>query len=260
MGCSLGDASTIGAVGVGKLLLAFGGGMVSFLSPCVLPLVPGYLSLMSGVSLAELGSPSGANVRRLLRSTLLFVLGFTVVFTALGATASALGHLLLEHKRVLEQVAGALVIGMGLFLAGVVAPGFLQRERRFHVLPERLGVFAPPLMGMAFAFGWTPCIGPSLAAVLALATNEHTLGRGVLLLVVYSLGLGVPFVAAGLAFGRLTSLFAWVKRHFRALNVTSGMVLATMGVLLLTGRITRISSFLIDAMDRIGLDWLSRVG
>jgi cytochrome c-type biogenesis protein len=245
---------------LGKLVLAFAGGMVSFLSPCVLPLVPGYLSLMSGVSLAELGSPSGADMRRLARSTVLFVLGFTVVFTALGATASALGQVLLDHRRALEQVAGVLVIAMGVFLAGVVAPGFLQRERRFHVLPEQLGVFAPPLMGMAFAFGWTPCIGPSLAAVLALATDEHTLGRGVLLLAVYSLGLGVPFIAAGLAFGRLTTLFAWVKRHFRALNVASGAVLALVGVLLLTGRLTLLSTNLIDLMDRIGLDWFSRVG
>ena len=245
---------------MGTLLLAFGGGMVSFLSPCVLPLVPGYLSLMSGVSLAELGTPSGADQRRLLRSTLLFVAGFTVVFVALGASASALGQLLLEHKRVLEQVAGVLVIAMGLFLAGVIAPGLLQRERRFQVLPSQLGAYAPPVMGMAFAFGWTPCIGPSLAAVLALATNEDTLARGVGLLFAYSLGLGVPFVAAGLAFGRLTGVFAWVRRHFRALNVVSGVVLASVGVLLLTGRMGRVSTFLIEAMDDLGLDWLSRIG
>ena len=245
---------------MGKFLLAFGGGMVSFLSPCVLPLVPGYLSLMSGVSLADLSSPTGVDQRRLLRSTLLFVAGFTVVFVALGASASALGQLLLEHKRILEQIAGALVIAMGLFLAGVVAPGFLQRERRFQVLPSRLGAFAPPVMGMAFAFGWTPCIGPSLAAVLALATNEDTLARGVLLLAVYSLGLGVPFVVTGLAFGRLSSVFAWIKRHYRALNLASGAVLAAVGFLLLTGRMGRVSAFLIDAMDQVGLDWLSNIG
>jgi cytochrome c-type biogenesis protein len=246
--------------GVGTLLLAFGGGMVSFLSPCVLPLVPGYLSLMSGVGLAELATPTGADQRRILRSTLLFVAGFTLVFTALGASASALGQVLLEHKRTLEQVAGVLVIAMGLFLAGVVAPGLLQRERRFQVLPSKLGSFAPPVMGMAFAFGWTPCIGPSLAAVLALATNEDTLVRGVGLLIAYSVGLGVPFIATGLAFGRLTAVFAWVKRHFRLLNVVSGTILAGVGVLLLTGRMGRVSSFLIDAMDRVGLDWLSSIG
>ena len=234
--------------------------MVSFLSPCVLPLVPGYLSLMSGVRLAELERPTPGDTRRLIRSTLLFVAGFTVVFTALGASASALGQVLLENKRLLEQVAGALVIAMGLFLAGVIAPGFLQRERRFEVLPSKLGAFAPPVMGMAFAFGWTPCIGPSLAAVLALATNETTLSRGVLLLVAYSLGLGVPFVAAGVAFGRLTRVFAWVRRHFRVLNGVSGAVLATVGVLLLTGRMGQVSSFLIRVMDSAGLGWLTSVG
>lgn len=245
---------------MGSFLLAFGGGMVSFLSPCVLPLVPGYLSLMSGVSLSELDTPSPPDQWRLLRSTLLFVAGFTVVFVALGASASALGQLLLENKRLLEQIAGVTVVAMGLFLAGVVAPGFLQRERRFEVLPSKLGAFAPPVMGMAFAFGWTPCIGPSLATVLALATNEDTLARGVALLFVYSLGLGVPFVAAGLAFGRLTQVFAWVKRHFRALNVASGAVLASVGFLLLTGRMGRVASFMIDVMDRAGLDWLSSIG
>ena len=247
---------------LGSLALAFGGGMVSFLSPCVLPLVPGYLSLMSGVGMADLENPSAGDLGRLLRSTLLFVAGFTVVFTALGATASALGQLLVDNQRLLERIAGISIIVMGLFLAGVVAPGFLQRERRFdfHGVTDRLGTFAPPVMGMAFAFGWTPCIGPSLAAVLGFAANEDTLARGVLLLFAYSIGLGVPFVAAGLAFGRLTSLFAWVKRHFRALNVLSGAVLASLGVLLLTGRLGRVSNVLIDVMDRAGLDWLSRIG
>ncbi|HEX7166194.1 MAG TPA: cytochrome c biogenesis protein CcdA [Acidimicrobiales bacterium] len=245
---------------IGSLALAFGGGMVSFLSPCVLPLVPGYLSLMSGVGMSDLAAPSAGDVRRLLRSTLLFVAGFTLVFTALGATASALGQLLADHQRLLERIAGLSIIVMGLFLAGVVAPGFLQRERRFQVIPDRLGTLAPPVMGMAFAFGWTPCIGPSLAAVLGFAANEDTLARGVLLLFAYSIGLGVPFVAAGLAFGRLTSVFAWVRRHFRILNVASGAVLASLGFLLLTGRLGRVSNFLIDAMDRAGLDWLSRVG
>src|SRR5688500_8004855 len=187
--------------------------MLSFFSPCVLPLVPAYLSLMSGVSVTQLATPTGADTRRLVRSTLLFVLGFTIVFVALGATASALGQSLLEHKRELERVAGAVIIVMGIVLAGVVAPGVLQRERRFHVLPEKLGAFAPPIMGMAFAFGWTPCIGPILSVVLATASTTETLGRGILLLTVSSLGLGVPFVAAGVVFGRLAFVFAWFKRH-----------------------------------------------
>ncbi len=241
------------------MLLAFGGGMLSFLSPCVLPLVPGYLSLMSGVSTTQLSAARGAETRALVRSTLLFVAGFTVVFVALGAGASTVGQALLRHHQVLTKAAGLVVIVMGLFLAGVIAPGLLQRERRFHVLPESLGVFAPPLMGMAFAFGWTPCIGPILSVVLAAAATSSTLGRGIVLLVSYSLGLGVPFVAAGVAFGRLASVFGWVKRHFRAINATSGTVLVLFGVLLFTNRLGRVSSALISLLESVHLGRLANI-
>jgi len=244
---------------VGGFLLAFAGGMVSFLSPCVLPLVPGYLSLMSGVSATELSSVRGTDTRRLLRSTLLFVAGFTMVFTALFAGASAVGQLLLRHQLWLNQLAGVLVITMGLFLAGVIAPGFLQRERRLNVLPDRLGVFAPPIMGMAFAFGWTPCIGPILSVVLATAATQETLGRGIGLLVAYSLGLGVPFVAAGVAFGRLAGVFGWVKGHFRLLNVVSGTFLVLFGVMLFTNKLGLISGSLIRLMEAAGLDRLANI-
>jgi cytochrome c-type biogenesis protein len=240
-------------------LLAFTGGMLSFLSPCVLPLVPGYLSLMSGVSATQLSTARGADVRALLRSTLLFVAGFTLVFTLLGAGASAIGQTLLRHQQGLNQVAGVAVMVMGLFLAGLIAPGFLQRERRFHVLPDALGIYAPPLMGMAFAFGWTPCIGPILSVVLAAAAAQSSLGRGIGLLIAYSLGLGVPFVAAGVGFGRLTGTFAWVKRHFRALNLISGGFLVFFGFLLFTNRLSELSAVLVRFMERVGLDRLSNV-
>ena len=243
----------------GDVLLAFAGGMLSFLSPCVLPLVPGYLSLMSGVSATQIATASGAEVRALFRSTLLFVAGFTVVFVALGAGASAVGQALLRHQQVLGRAAGAVVVVMGLFLAGVIAPGLLQRERRFHVLPDRLGVFAPPLMGMAFAFGWTPCIGPILSVVLAAAATTSTLAKGIVLLVAYSLGLGVPFVAAGVAFGRLASVFGWVKRHFRAINATAGTVLVLFGVLLFTDRLGRVSSALISFLEAVHLGRLANI-
>jgi len=244
---------------VGRLLLSFAGGMLSFFSPCVLPLVPAYLSLMSGVGVTQLATPTGADTRRLVRSTLLFVLGFTIVFVALGATASALGQSLLEHKRELERVAGAVIMVMGIVLAGVVAPGVLQRERRFHVLPDKLGAFAPPIMGMAFAFGWTPCIGPILSVVLATASTSETLGRGILLLAVYSLGLGVPFVAAGVAFGRLAFVFGWVKRHFRAINLVAGALLVAFGLLLFTNNLSRLSIAILEALDAVGLDFLTRI-
>ena len=234
-------------------VVAFGGGMLSFLSPCVLPLVPGYLSLMSGVTASELAEPTAAVQRRVLRATLLFVAGFTLVFTFLFAGASAIGQTLIDHQRGLNQIAGVVTIVMGLLIAGPVAPAALQRERRFHVSPSRLGAFAPPAMGMAFAFGWTPCIGPILAAVLPLAATTGTLGRGMGMLVAYSLGLGVPFVAAGLALGRLEGAFSWVKRHFRVINLVSGLLLAAFGVLLLTSNVTWLSGWFSDRMRDVPL-------
>jgi cytochrome c-type biogenesis protein len=230
--------------------------MLSFLSPCVLPLVPGYLSLMSGVSVTDLSTARGDDTRRLLRATLLFVAGFTLVFTLLGAGASAIGQVLLRHQQGLNQVAGIVTIAMGLFIAGVLVPGAMQRERRFQVLPESLGVLAPPLMGMAFAFGWTPCIGPILSVVLSTAATQSTLGRGILLLVAYSLGLGVPFVAAGVALGRLTGVFGWVKRHFRVLNLVAGSFLVGFGLLLLTNNLGEVSGAIGRFLDAIGLDRL----
>lgn len=242
-----------------QYVAAFGGGMLSFLSPCVLPLVPGYLSLMSGVSTSQLAVADRTDTRALLRSTLLFVAGFTLVFTALGAGASAVGQLLVRNQRTLNVVAGVVVILMGVFLAGFVTPRFLERERRFAVSPSRLGAWAPPVMGMAFAFGWTPCIGPVLGTVLSAAATTDTLGRGIALLVAYSLGLGVPFVAAGLAFGRLTGVFSWVKRHFRLINLVAGSFLVAFGVLLVTNRVGRFAAELVELMDRLGLDPLTRI-
>jgi cytochrome c-type biogenesis protein len=238
-------------------VVAFAAGALSFLSPCVLPLVPGYLSLMSGVGTTQLATQTRTDQRRLLRSTLLFVAGFTVVFVALGATASTIYSVLNAHQRVMNQVGGIVIIVMGLFLAGFVSPRLLQQERRFHVSPSRLGTFAPPVMGMAFALGWTPCIGPALGAVLVLAGAQGTLGRGITMLLAYSLGLGVPFVLAGVAFGRLTTVFAWVRRHFRVINVVSGLVLAAFGLVLLTNNVSWLSGVIGGWLRAIGLDRLT---
>jgi cytochrome c-type biogenesis protein len=237
---------------------AFGAGLLSFISPCVLPLVPGYLSLMSGLSGEELAEARGVEQRRVLRSTLLFVAGFSVVFVALGASASAVGELLNDHKRGLNQVTGVIVIVMGLFLAGVASPRLLQAEKRFHVSPRRLGPYAAPVMGMAFAFGWTPCLGPVLAGVLTLASNESSVGKGAALLLIYSAGLGVPFVASGLGLARLQSTFKWIRQHYRVINLVSGALLVGFGVLLFTNRLTRIASELVRFFDDHGLDWLLR--
>jgi len=238
---------------------AFAGGMLSFLSPCVLPLVPGYLSLVSGLSAAELSEGHRSNVRRVVVSTLLFVAGFTAVFVALGATASGLGETLRNHQRALEQVAGVLVMAMGVFLAGFVSPRFLMVERRLHVSPSEVGAWAPPVMGAAFAFGWTPCIGPILAGVLGLAEHEATLTRGVVLLSAYSLGLGVPFVVTGVAFERMTGVFSWVKRHFRIINVVAGLALIAFGALLFTHHLSRVSAWFTDALRFLHLEALTKI-
>ena len=238
-----------------NVLVAFGAGILSFFSPCVLPLVPGYLSLMSGLSASDLEG----NRVRVLRATLLFVAGFSVVFVALGAAASGIGKTLLDHQQGLNQIAGVVVIVMGFVIAGLLTPAMLQRERRLQVSPSALGGWAPPVMGMAFAFGWSPCIGPVLAGVLSLASLESTMWRGVVLLAAYSLGLGVPFIASGLAFARLSGVFGWVKRHFRVINVVAGSLLVAFGVLLLLNRVFWLSLIIQRAMDRLGLDFLSRI-
>lgn len=232
---------------------AFGAGVISFLSPCVLPLVPGYLAMMSGLTGEQLAEPSAADQRRLVRTTLLFVAGFSTVFVALGASASAVGTFLFDHKLLFNRVAGLVVIVMGLFLAGVASPRLLEAEKRFHVSPRRLGPYAAPVMGMAFAFGWTPCLGPILAALLVLASHQGTVAKGAALLLVYSLGLGVPFVASGLALSRLETAFKWVKRHYRVINGVAGGILVLFGVLLFTNRLTYIASDLVNFMDAHGL-------
>ncbi len=240
-------------------VVAFGAGIISFLSPCVLPLVPSYLSMMSGVSTADLAVASRPDQRRLLRSTLLFVAGFTLVFALLEATASGLGRALQAHERLLDEIAGVVIIVAGLAFAGLLRPAWLMRERRWHVAPSRLGLYAAPVMGMAFAFGWTPCIGPALAAVLGLASDTHTLGRGEAMLVAYSLGLGLPFVLAGVAFGRVTPLLRFVRRHLRVINLVSGLLLATLGVLLLTDNLHVLSTWASDLLNAIGLGRLRTV-
>lgn len=238
-------------------LAAFLAGGLSFLSPCVLPLVPGYLSLVSGFGRAELGSSELAVRRRVLVAAALFVLGFSVVFIALGAAASSLGAAIGPHRRTFAGVAGVFIIAMGLVLLGAISPGALMRERRFHVSPARLGPYAAPVMGMAFAFGWTPCIGPVLASVLTLAAGRDTLDQGVVLLTAYSAGLGVPFLILGAAFGRLGGAWERMRRHARVIDVVSGVVLIGFGVLLLTSQMGSASSLVARLWRAIGIDRLT---
>lgn len=228
-----------------NIIAAFVFGALSFLSPCVLPLLPGYLSMMSGYSAADLAEGK-ASTRRMLRVTALFVLGFTLVFVALGATATGIGKSLLRNQDTITTWAGWLVVAFGVFIAvsAIWNPRLLMpfaRERRLEVRPSQLGVWAPPVMGVAFGFGWTPCIGPTLAAILTVAGTQDTVAEGMFLLFVYSMGLGVPFVLAGLGMTKAYGSFAWFKRHFTAITVTSGVLLAFFGILMVTGKLVELN-------------------
>jgi len=293
------------------LLVAFGAGMLSFLSPCVLPLVPAYLSMVSGLTAAELSAlgndavaapafvpvaaavavarpvtvgggqpaagladlaavaPAGPDPDmlrrqrgRLLRGILAFIAGFTVVFTILGATASSIGRLFLTHQQALEVVSGVLIVLFGAVLVamalGVTLPMALAGEKRFIVRPSVLGAWAPPVMGMAFAFAWTPCIGPVLGSVLALAAgNGGSATGGIALLLAYSIGLGVPFLLSGLAFGRMTDLLARVKGRLRIVDLVGGTILIAFGLLLLTHNVGIVSAHISTWLRDLHLNRLS---
>ncbi|MGC0423234.1 cytochrome c-type biogenesis protein [Embleya sp. AB8] len=204
-------------------------GLISFFSPCVLPLVPGYVSYVTGVSGADL---KDARRGRLFLGTLLFVLGFTAVFVSMGAAFGYLGNTLLEHQATITKVFGAITVLLGLSFMGVL-PG-MQREFRVHKKPA-IGLVGAPLLGMVFGLGWTPCIGPTLTAVLNLSANEASANRGALLTVAYCLGLGVPFLVTALAFRKALGAFGWVKKHYVWVMRLGGGMLVLLGVLMLTG-------------------------
>ena len=243
-------------------LAAFAGGLVSFLSPCVLPIVPGYLSLVTGLDVAELRDEPERHTAKIVRDTSLFIAGFSVVFIALGLSATALGQALFRNQSLLTRVSGVVLLTMALFLLGslVLKAPWLYQEKRFQPNPSRLGPVAAPVAGMAFGFGWTPCIGPVLASVLAVAASQDQAWRGGTLLAVYSLGLGIPFLATGLAFGRLAGTFQWVKRHFTGLILASSLSLAFFGLLLSFDRLTWVTSRLTETMEAMGLGRLVTLG
>jgi cytochrome c-type biogenesis protein len=242
-----------------NLVIAFAAGLLGFFSPCIVPLIPGYLSFVSGVSLADMGSVPGgaagppgggapAPVARILGATLIFVLGFAAVFTTLGASASLIGAFVVTNREWLGRIAGVVVILFGFALLGVIRiPGW-NRERRLQITERPAGLLGPFLVGTAFGFAWTPCVGPILGAILTLAATTQRAGDGALLLFVYSLGLGLPFLATALllrtAFGALHVLV----RHAHAIEMASGMFLVVMGAALLFDWVFRLNAWILHVV------------
>lgn len=237
-----------------SLPVAFAAGLVSFLSPCVLPLIPAYLSFMTGLTTAELSEDSRP-IGRVLIPALLFVLGFTIVFVGLGASASLLGQFLVQYRAVAEKIAGLLVFAFGVLMLGIVKVPWLYGEARVDMNRARsFGRGAALVMGMAFAAGWTPCVGPILGSILALASQSRSASQGALLLVAYSAGLGVPFVAVALLFGRARPVLRWMSKHALTLNRVAGGILIVLGVLMFFGRLGLLTNALAPILSSVGIE------
>jgi cytochrome c-type biogenesis protein len=228
------------------LLAAFAAGFLSFVSPCVLPLIPGYISFVSGVSVDEMRGEATTSASRaqVFLASLAFVIGFSLVFVALGASATVIGKFLFAKLPLLSRIAGVLLIIFGLHTMGAFRLAFLEQEKRVHAQRKPAGALGALLVGIAFAFGWTPCIGPILGGILAIAGSKNTIGEGVLLLAVYSMGLGIPFLLTSLAIDRFLGAAKRIRRHYHAIEVTSGALLIAIGVLILTGQLTIIVRYL----------------
>ncbi len=228
------------------ILTAFVFGVLSFISPCVLPIVPGYLSFISGVSFEEMqNSESRPKIRkRIAITSIFFIAGFSLVFIGLGASATAVGQFLREQLNLISKIAGAIIIIFGLHMIGVFKIPFLNYEKRIHSEGKPLGLFGAFVVGLAFAFGWTPCIGPILAAILAIASQQETVGQGIILLASYSLGLGIPFFVTGLSITVFYNVFNKLKKHLHKVEVVGGVLLVIVGILIMTNYLTIISGYL----------------
>lgn len=242
-------------------VVAFGGGVASFVSPCVLPVVPAYLSVVTGVDLTD-AEVTNRQLAHVARETSLFILGFGAVFVALGVTATALGAAAVRNRVELARISGVVIIAMALVVLGAAVaqlPVF-SREMRWHPRLDRFGPLAAPIAGAAFGFGWSPCIGPVLSSVLVLAGGERGIGNGAFLLATYAVGLGVPFMIVGLGFGRLSGALKLLRRHLRSLNIFAGLVLGAFGVLLVMNDLSVITVFLERVLRDLGLGALVTAG
>jgi cytochrome c-type biogenesis protein len=240
-----------------SLVLAFAAGTVSFVSPCCLPLVPGYLATVCGAAPSE---PSPARVdRRVLGRSLLFVATFSAIFILFGLGATAIGSLLLDNKLLLNRIAGGAIIAMGLLFVASVFVVRLNREFRPHALIERAGRGGPVVAGAAFALAWTPCVGPTLGAILGLAATSNGTAKGALLLGVYSAGLALPFLFSAVAFNAATRAFGLFKRHYAGIQVASGVVLIAIGYLVVTGELFRLNIEVQQFLDNFDLNFFQKV-
>ena len=228
------------------LITSFIAGFLSFISPCVLPLIPGYISFISGLTLEEMqGTAASATSRsRVLVASIAFVLGFTVVFVAAGASATALGRFLYEHAPIVEKIAGTLLVVFGLHMMGVFRIRLLESDKRLHTQKKPAGPLGAFLVGTAFAFAWTPCIGPILGGILAMASSRNSVGEGMQMLAAYSLGLGVPFLLTSVAINQFFSAAAKIRRHYRLIELISGGLLIVVGLLIFFDQFTLIVRYL----------------
>lgn len=234
---------------------AFAVGFVSFISPCVLPLVPGYLSAISGVSLEEIRGDERP-LGKILGPAIIFCLSFTVMFVALGMSATGIGSTLHDHQTTLNRIAGWLIVVLGVFFVLTLFVPRFNREWRPEALITRAGAGGPVIAGLAFAVAWTPCVGPTLASILAAASTSDTVGKGGLLLACYSLGLAIPFLVTAVAFDRATSAFRWLRDRHVIVTAVSGAILVAMGVLILSGELTVLNSKAQEWLSNVGLDFI----
>lgn len=233
------------------MFVALLAGVLSFLSPCVLPIVPPYLAYLSGVSLNELSEGKARNAA--IMPAVFFVMGLSTVFLFLGFTASIIGQVFLQYQSTFNTLAGLLVMIFGAHFIGIYRIGFLDREARIDVGDRGGSSFGAYILGLAFAFGWTPCIGPQLGAILSMAASEASVTRGTLLLAVYAIGLGVPFLLVAAFLPRLTGLMSWMKRHMEQIERVMGLLLWTIGLLMLTGGFASFSYWLLETFPALAV-------
>ena len=231
-----------------KSFLAFGAGFISFLSPCVLPLIPGYISYISGESLGDIVEKQ----KKVILKTVLFSLGFSLVFISFGATASFIGNILLENSNTLRIIAGIIIIIFSLQLIGILNLNFLNQEKRFQTKNYSNNLFFPVLVGAAFGFGWTPCIGPVLGSILTLAAVESSIGKGILLLSFYSLGLAIPFILSGYGISKFLAFSKNFRKNIKIVSITGGVILLITGILILTNKLQALGYFILEAIPILG--------